>query len=338
MWAMLTARSRCQRTLLAQRKFEAALVAYRQYLRIAEALVAKEPDNPQWQRDLGASNLRIGQALQARGDFAGALQAVHRAHDVFGTLVAKFPRNNWWRRDLGMSEQEIGDLLVLADRPEEALVAYRVSFETRKALAGQEPANSLWQQDLRRSMRLLVKTLLNLGKAQDALALYDERIEYGAEDVSVRWDRGQAELYGGRESAAAEDFAAAVKLRPTDGYAVLWLHIARGRVGHDDKQEFVANAAKLDKVKWPWPIVAFQLGTGTPESIMVVVDSVANERTRRNQTCEALFYLGVSAIDADKLLEARTRLESAVQQCPFHDTEHIGAVLELKRLLSLAGK
>ncbi len=323
--------------LLAQRKFDAALAAYREYLDIAKALVAKEPDNPQWQRDLGASNLMIGHALKVQGDLDGALQAFRHGHGVFQVLVTRFPRNNWWRRDLGVSEQDIGDILVMMDRGEEAVAAYRESFATRKGLAGQEPKNSLWQQDLRRIVRLLVKTLLNLGRAQEALAVYDEPIEYGADDVSVRWDRGQAELYAGRE-AAADDFAAAVKLRPADAYAVLWLHIARGRAGQDDKEEFAANAAKLEKAKWPWPIVAFYLGAGTSDAIMAAVDSTDNERARRDQTCEALFYLGVAKMKADTLPEARAHLESAAQKCPFHFTEHIGAVLELKRLRSSAGK
>jgi lipoprotein NlpI len=60
---------------------------------------------------------------------------------------------------------------------------------------------------------------------------------------------------------------------------LLWLHIARQRAGQDDKQEFEANAAKLDQGRWPWPLVAFYLGN---ESAGIRGGDVHRDRWRAN--------------------------------------------------------
>jgi hypothetical protein len=48
---------------------------YRQTLRIVERLVAADPTNADWQRDLLVSRTRVGDVWRAQGNLAGALGA-----------------------------------------------------------------------------------------------------------------------------------------------------------------------------------------------------------------------------------------------------------------------
>jgi tetratricopeptide (TPR) repeat protein len=79
--------------LLSQGDATGALASYRAGLALREALVAGDPSNAGWQRDLMVSRYNVGEGLRARGDAPGALAAYRAALAISERLVASDPDN-----------------------------------------------------------------------------------------------------------------------------------------------------------------------------------------------------------------------------------------------------
>jgi lipoprotein NlpI len=177
------------------------------------------------------------------------------------------------------------------------------------------------------------------GKAYFAERNYDHAVQDFSKTIALQqsnagayWDRALAELYWDKPGSAADDLAAAVKLAPTHAYVAIWLHIARMRAGENDAGELAANAQKLDKTKWPWPVVALFLGSATAEAVRTGSQSADDPSTRKDQLCEADFYLGVYHGAKGDQNDARQLLQSAALSCPRGYVEYETAGLELDRL------
>jgi hypothetical protein len=70
---------------------------------ISEALIARDPANTEWQRDMSVSYTKIGDVLVAQRDGAGALTAYRKGLAISETLAARDPANTEWRHDLIVS-------------------------------------------------------------------------------------------------------------------------------------------------------------------------------------------------------------------------------------------
>ncbi|OGI39209.1 MAG: hypothetical protein A2140_04985 [Candidatus Muproteobacteria bacterium RBG_16_62_13] len=143
-------------------------------------------------------------------------------------------------------------------------------------------------------------------------------------------NRGRAHYYKNKFALAAADFARTQELDP-HAYTALWLYLARTRSGSDGRNELKANFGKLDATKWPAPAVALYLGKGTPATVL---SGAANPdpKTRKEQLCEANFYVGQWHLLKGDRAKALTSLRAARNQCPKSFIEYTGAVYELKRL------
>jgi len=163
----------------------------------------------------------------------------------------------------------------------------------------------------------------------------EEPAPFAADDTVLLWVRGEAALYAGRIAAAVDDFAALTRIEgPANPYALLWLHIARQRAGQDDKQELEANAANVDRRRWPWPIVAFYSGTESANAVFAAATTSTGNSLRR--ICDAEFYVAIDRLANGDQREARRLFEAAVKDCSVHVRDHAFAAMELARLDALA--
>ena len=87
-------------------------------LDISERLAAADPDNPDYQRNLSASLLRVGKVRVARGDPEGALQAYTRALQIAERLAGADPDNPDYQRNLAVSLNRVGKVRVARGDPE----------------------------------------------------------------------------------------------------------------------------------------------------------------------------------------------------------------------------
>ena len=103
---------------------ETAEAAHRESMTIRRALVATDPGNAQWQRDLALGLDRMGDLQRLAGDTAAALAAHEEALRITRALVAMDPQNTLGQRSLAVTLNKIGDLRRASETPDAALAAY----------------------------------------------------------------------------------------------------------------------------------------------------------------------------------------------------------------------
>jgi len=113
-----------------------------------DALIALEPEEPRWQRDLSVSLERLGDLKVTRGDLDGAQQDFERSLAIAERLAADEPGNAGWQRDLSVSLNKLGDLKVTRGDLDGAQQDFERSLAIRERLAADEPGNAGWQRDL----------------------------------------------------------------------------------------------------------------------------------------------------------------------------------------------
>ena len=89
-----------------------ALSAAEQARQIMADLVAGNPREMQFQRQLAMALLKIGKAQQAQGDLASALKSYRDDLAITDLLAKSDPSNAQWQRDLEVSYLSIGDVQV----------------------------------------------------------------------------------------------------------------------------------------------------------------------------------------------------------------------------------
>jgi tetratricopeptide (TPR) repeat protein len=251
---------------------------------------------------------------------------------------------------LARSYAAVADILLPLKRNEEAVAVLRKSLVIREKLVAAAPGDPRWQTDvvwtligLARggddAIARLTRALEILGSLKDAgksLPGNDTLMPGVQRFLSAKYAvRGREELYRNRLEAAIDDMLSAVKVAPSDQFAVLWLHIARARADQSDAAELAANAARLDQSKWPWPAVQLFLGRSDPAAVQAAAQNAAGASERDGRVCEANFYAGVYQIERGAAAAARELLQFAADHCPLNYAEYQAAKLELQRLDAL---
>jgi tetratricopeptide (TPR) repeat protein len=172
------------------------------------------------------------------------------------------------------------------------------------------------------------------GQFESAVTDFSSAIKLEPDMARLYVNRACAELYLGRTEAAVADVTTALRLNPSDAYAVIWLHLAHVRVSADDFQELAQNSANVDHKKWPGPVVDLHLGATNPETFSTASLSNVDPKVRPERACEVAFYLGTFYLEQRDRVEAKRRLEAAVNACPPSLIELGAAKAELTRIQS----
>jgi len=168
-----------------------------------------------------------------------------------------------------------------------------------------------------------------IGRFADAAADYDAAIKYKPDDVNAVHNRGFVNFFLAHYAAAGEDFQRGAA---SDPYLAIWRHLALARMGLADPRELAFNTiVKFDREVWPGPIIALFLGQMKPPQVLAVA-ATGDAKKRREQACEASFYLGEYALLRLDVEEAKRLFREALDGCPSGFVEHIAAGAELKRL------
>jgi lipoprotein NlpI len=321
-------------TMLALERLDEALSADRAALAVREKQVVAEPENAQQVHNVWLSNLSVGHVLGLLDRQGEALEHYRKSLALAEKLTAaRGLGNTWWIRV--MTEQRIGDAGVALGLQNEALAAYRRSIDLLRKQAALEPQDANTRDKLQMNLGKMGFALLAFGKPENALFFYAEALQVAPGKSGIYRGLGIASFEAGRLDAAIDNLAKAVSMDPADTYAVLWLHLVRSRAGRNDSAELAANAEKLDRSQWPWPVVAYSLGRLDAEKVVAAAVSSESAKTRRGQVCEANFYLG--SMDAKgKRADSQRLLRVAVDECPKDFIEYAAANLELNRLDELA--
>jgi tetratricopeptide (TPR) repeat protein len=173
------------------------------------------------------------------------------------------------------------------------------------------------------------------GEYDRAIKDYDRAIRLNSKDANLFIVRGVANFLRANPSQAVIDLRRSSKLNPTNAYSVLWLHVARRRLGLDDSKQLVKQSAKADLSKWPWPILKFYLGKVTADQMIGAVTS-PDVKAENSRICEANFFAGEDALLNRHDTPARLLLQTALDVCPIRNFHHDAAAAELRRLNDIA--
>jgi WD40 repeat protein/tetratricopeptide (TPR) repeat protein len=318
------------RVLAASGRVPEALESFRRSLAIRETLAASA--SVQSLVDLMNGCDDVARLLAARGENEEALQLYRKSLDAARRVAAVVPGNVSFQQDLATSYERVGWVQQELGRDKEALDSFKSSVTIRRDLASRDQGSSDNRNRLRANVAVVGHILMRLEAPKDALSYFDEAVKLAPDQAVTYFDRGRANRYAELPDAAARDMERAVKLEPTNPYRVVWLHLVRLRSGQEDRQELTANAERLAKGRWPWPIVELYFGATTPEAVRAAVAATADVRARSQQSCQADFYAGVHEAERGARENARQFLQSAAATCRRDVVEHSAAKFELKRL------
>ena len=182
-----------------------------------------------------------------------------------------------------------------------------------KALADLDTAVELAPRDAKlRDAR--ANAQLTNGRYNDALGDFDEGLKIDPGNPALYFGRGRTNLFLESTSAAIDDLKVAVRLRPTDANAVIWLHIARLHANTADDNEFAANAARVKRGFWPGAVLDLYLGALTPTETLAKAQEGAPEDSEK-RICEAQFYTADYGIHRGASNEAIDVMKGVISRC-----------------------
>lgn len=148
----------------------------------------------------------------------------------------------------------------------------------------------------------------------DALADFDEALQIDPGNPALYFGRGRANLFLDNTTAAIDDLQIAVRLRPTDANAAIWLHIGRLHANAADDKEFATNAARVKRGVWPGTVLDLYLGALTPSEMLAKAQEGGEEGSER-RLCEAQFYAADYGLHRGATREALDIMKGIVSRC-----------------------
>jgi lipoprotein NlpI len=274
-----------------------------------------------------------------KGDFVGALADASRAIELDPQNSNAYTFRSAAKYEKGDMEGAIADANRAIELNPKQTLAYMSRGKGKLDKGDFDGAladfNRAIELDPKRTVAYLGRGRLKLGKGDldGALADFSRAIEIDPQDGNYFKTRGRAYFLNGDYAAAVSDLAHAQQNKP-DAYGSLWLYLARTHTKAEGKSELIASVAKLDRNKWPAPLLEFYQGRGTPESLRTAAKN-PDPKTQSGQVCEVNFYLAEWLLLGNDSKGARPLLEDAARNCPKNFVEYDAAAFELKRI---AGK
>jgi len=208
-------------------------------------------------------------------------------------------------------------------------LAYRGKGDYERALADFEQAILLAPGDARLYTDRAVAYEL-LGDYASAIRDFNRAIAFKPNYASAIEGRGRTYFYLGNFAQAASDLQRGLALDSADAYGTIWLHFARQRLRQDDREDFLAHAAVVDRTKWPAPLLRYLMGDLSADSLRTL--SATAQLDGRSQSCVVSFYLGEEALLNGEPPSAVALFEETRVTCPKELNEHRAAVAELQRM------
>ena len=165
-----------------------------------------------------------------------------------------------------------------------------------------------------------------------AIADYGATLELKPDFAFAYTNLGRAYFYQGNFSKAAASFEDRLKIKPRHVYPMLWLYMARARMGgQDPKTELAGYMANAKKGHWIYQAAMLYLGQATPEQVLDAARK-GNPHKRLEREAEAYFYVGqYFLVNGDEKAAAgyfRKVIGTGISR--FY--EYTGAEVELRRL------
>jgi tetratricopeptide (TPR) repeat protein len=166
------------------------------------------------------------------------------------------------------------------------------------------------------------------GDYDRAIADYDQAIALNPTHGNAYFHRGLASLYVGSLAKALTDLDRSIELVPNP-YTALWRDIVDKR--SNQPSQLPTALTQIDMIKWPAPLIRLYIGKLTPAEALAAADD-PDANTKKEQVCEANFYIGELALQQENKEEATRLFRLAADDCPKNFNEWPAARAELRAL------
>ncbi|MBI3862198.1 MAG: tetratricopeptide repeat protein [Planctomycetia bacterium] len=262
-----------------------------------------------------SAHLKRAEALTAQGLVKDALVAYDKAVEAFPNVLVVFNDRGKLRRTAGDLDGAISDFERCLQLDQKFAVGYvnrgmcLAESNNPQAAEGDfsdalklkpDPATSAFALRLRATARLAQ------GKAPEAITDLDTLIKSNPRDASAYEDRGFAQYFQKKFSAALADFTKAVELNPQAGHLVPWRALALARSGMTAEARALVEAtlaAKTPPTGWIAKVCAYLLDQATEQELLDTAAAAPSAREKSRLACEARYFAGQKHLvheDADK--------------------------------------
>lgn len=230
-------------------------------------------------------------------------QAIRSGHIDGAALAGAYVKRGETYRDQGIYDQAISDFAA----------ALKINPGLAEALNG----------------RALV--FAKTGLYDRAIADYGAALELKPDFAFAYTNLGRAYFYQGNFSKAAASFEDRLKIKPRHVYPMLWLYLARARMGQDPKPELAGYMANMKKGHWIYEAAQLYLGKATPEQVLDAARK-GNPHKKRERKAEADFYIGQYYLVNGNEKAAAGHFRKVIDTGITRFYEYTGAEVELRRL------
>jgi lipoprotein NlpI len=255
--------------------------------------IAAEPDNANW-------SFNRGMARAKKKDHEGAISDFDKAISLKPDMAAAYAERGISRYELGRISQA------------------QVDLDRAVAL---EPA----QVHNRARLHLF------MGALRASLDDENAALKLDPANVSAYLGRATVRQALGDLNGAIADLTQATTRDAAKHYASLRLFVAKRLKGLDGFPD-LARAVTQWPEAWDRSLGRYLIDTLTEADLLALAEKTRNADTRREQLCEAHFYVGIMALAAGNPTKARTHLEKCAEQNVRDVFEDILARAELGRL------
>lgn len=161
-----------------------ATVAFRESLRLAEALSRRAPHDPDRLFGVGQSHFWVGFAAWRNSDLDAAEPQFQSYLSVAEQLVAQQPDNDEYRMELGYAHSNLGSLREARGDFAGAADAFRLTLDVKRALVARNQANIDWLGELAETHNTLAAVYRRSGDYAGALAEHERELEIKREILS----------------------------------------------------------------------------------------------------------------------------------------------------------
>jgi lipoprotein NlpI len=180
--------------------------------------------------------------------------------------------------------------------------------------------------------------LRSLGRYDEAEQDYAAAGRLDPDNMQLLYSRGMLEFYRGRYQGARKDLDRWLQLfrsgRSGENlaqpeYVILWRHLTALKMGISDRREMHHTASGFDHSRWPYPILAYFLGSIGKDQLLAMAAS-GKLASNRAQSCEAYAYIGARELADGNAAGSRHDFDIASKVCPPNFVEKELAVHELR--------
>jgi tetratricopeptide (TPR) repeat protein len=170
---------------------KASLESYQKSVALFDDLVARDPDNIKFKRNLAITCERIGNLYIQDQQFDQALVVFRKSHSL---KLAVADKHEMGPRDLSFSFNKLGDAYIKLGRMEEAYDMYVQSLDIRKRLAEQKPEDGEIQRGYTVGLNRVADVLLELHRNAEALDLCEASLLRRVDQAKSQPDNTQAAM------------------------------------------------------------------------------------------------------------------------------------------------